>query len=357
MITVQQDSGLELEQQRIRRADVHDHTLLRAADIGFKNKRKTFLMAICLKWRSRTQRNLAAIANKLQKNEVRQSGELALQTLQHELAVGHRLHILRVASILVDKNLETFHLAKARIMVLQWRERARVRLTARATTATVSSMQQSLDRAKAKRNRDCTQLQKQLDTTLGTIKRIKKLIPSGPPTSNLPTVHWLILLVDRIEKWQHTMAHKEVEDPLVFITSLTDIHGPKLQTALRSCINLCGPAEEGFDLVDLLCAGIARVESVMTDLGQELEWRTDKVHDLGCELTNVGAAVDHIMAVHNQNAKRPIETVASLEQAKANLVDAAGQGKLLEETNNKLATAEKRIQVYRIDRSKILNMF
>jgi len=89
---------------------------------------------------------------------------------------------------------------------------------------------------------------------------------------------------------------------LVFVTSLTDTYGPKLQAALRSVVNLCGPVVEGCDLVDLLCSGTARVESVMTDLKTDLGERIGNVPNLGCELTNVGAAVDEIMAVHDQNA-------------------------------------------------------
>jgi len=64
-------------------------------------------------------------------------------------------------------------------------------------------------------------------------------------------------------------------------------------------IKLCGPVNEGRDLVHLLCSGIARVESVMTDLRTELGERIGNVPNVGCELTNVGAAMDEIMAVHD----------------------------------------------------------
>jgi len=55
------------------------------------------------------------------------------------------------------------------------------------------------------------------------------------------------------------MLHKEVEHLLVFVTSLTDIYGPKTQAVFRSIVNLYALVVEGRDLVDLLCSGIARV--------------------------------------------------------------------------------------------------
>ena len=153
------------------------------------------------------------------------------------------------------------------------------------------------------------------------------------------------------------MTHKEVDDPLAFVTSLTDTYGPKLQAAFRSVVKLCGPVVEGRDLVDLLCSGIAHVESVMIDLKTDLGVRIGNVPSLGCELTNVGAAVDEIMAVHDQTAGTLRETGAWLERAKAKQAEAADQGRLFETTKTKLAIAETRIEAYHTDRSKVLNMF
>ena len=79
--------------------------------------------------------------------------------------------------------------------------------------------------------------------------------------------------------------------------------------------------------------------------------------NLGCELTNVGAAVDEIMAVYDQTAGALHETSASLEGARATVADAADQGRLFDKTKSKLATAEKRIEAYHTDRSKVLTMF
>lgn len=153
------------------------------------------------------------------------------------------------------------------------------------------------------------------------------------------------------------MAHKEVDDPLVFVTSLTDTYGPKLQAALRSCVKLCGPVNQGFDLVDLLCVGVSRVEDVMTDLKTELGSHIKDMPDLGCELHNFGAAVDTIIAAYTETAGLLSRTLASLEEAKADLARAADHDRLLKETNTKLATAEKRIEAYHSDRSRVLDMF
>jgi len=124
------------------------------------------LQRVCLKWRHRTEFNVAAGSAKQESAAVQYTNSLALDKQQNdlvksqyrslsrtieiglrskrkasvtaavtalcirwrsraqwkELTADHRQNIFRVVNILVDKKIETSCLVKAQIMLLQWRE-------------------------------------------------------------------------------------------------------------------------------------------------------------------------------------------------------------------------------------------